>query len=158
MGEEGQLRWVIQNTFKNFTQFLMKKIFVLFLLALSICSYGQSRIGSHIKAVRAEYSDPAFNLKSMVHDTSTFLVLQDKHAVVIHRFGKDSICNKTYVTPEDTTIAYQMASTYDAIYQPVSRLEWIVRQPKDILDVELVSITNKDGSMQPTFQWTRAKK
>ena len=123
-----------------------------------MAGYSQNRIGFSISKVRAEYSDPVFHLKSMVHDTSTFLVIQDTHAIIIHRFGRDSICNKTYVTPEDTTIAYQMASTYDAIYHPVSRMEWIVTTPKESLDVELVSTPDRNGALLPTFQWTRAKK
>ncbi len=136
----------------------MKNLLILFLLALSLTGFSQSRVGYPISKVRSEFSDAVYNLKAMVHDTSTFLVLQEKHAVVIHRFGRDSICNKTYVTPEDTTVANQMASTYDAIYEPVSHLEWLVRQQNDILDVEMVAIENKDGQQQPTFQWTRAKK
>lgn len=136
----------------------MKTIFVLFLLAFSFTGFSQSRVGFPINKVRAEFSDPAYNLKSMVHDTSTFLVLQEKHAVVIHRFGRDSVCNKTYVTPEDSTIANQMASTYDAIYEPLSNLEWLVRQQNDVFDVEMVAIENKDGLQQTAFQWTRAKK
>lgn len=149
---------MIRNAFKNFTQFPMKKLSALFFLAFSLTSFSQSRVGYLINQVRKEFSDPAFNLRSMVQDTSTFIVLQEKHAVVIHRFGSDSICNKTYVTPEDTTIANEMASTYDAIYEPVSHLEWLVRQQSDILDVEMVTIENKDGHLRPAFQWTRAKK
>jgi hypothetical protein len=105
--------------------------------------------------VRAEYSDPKYALKCMKFDSSLYISYQDKYANIIHRFGRDSICNKTYVMLSDTTIADQIASTYDAIYQPLSSYEWIVRTPHDILDVELVEIKNKEGVPQRTFQWTR---
>lgn len=93
----------------------------------------------------------------MRHDSMAYLVLQDKHAVIIHRFGSDSICDKTYVTPKDSTIAYQMASTYDAIYKPLSTIEWQVSAPNGVLDIELVGIKGQNGSVQPTFQWTRSE-
>lgn len=126
-------------------------------MAISLAGLSQSRIGSRIDKIKSEYSDPKFGLKLMKADSSVYLTLQDKFAFIIHRFGQDSICNKTYVTLSDTTIAHQMASTYDAIYEPVSPLEWIVRLPNDVLDVELVMNTNEDKNKQLTFQWTRAK-
>lgn len=127
-------------------------------MALSLTGFCQSRIGTRIDKVKAEYSNPQYGLKIMKADTSTYLTLQDKFAFIIHRFGRDSVCNKTYVTLTDTTIANQMASTYDAIYEPVSPIEWIVRLPHDILDVELVMNTNEDKNKKLTFQWTRANR
>jgi hypothetical protein len=108
-----------------------------------------------IGRVRSEYSDPKYALKFMKYDSSAYISYQDKYANIIHRFGRDSICNKTYVMLSDTAIANQIASTYDAIYQPLSSYEWVVKTPHDILDVELVEIKNKEGVPQRTFQWTR---
>lgn len=136
----------------------MKKLLVVLFMALSLTGFCQSRIGTRIDKVKAEYSNPQYGLKIMKADTSTYLTLQDKFAFIIHRFGRDSVCNKTYVTLTDTTIANQMASTYDAIYEPVSPIEWIVRLPHDILDVELVMNTNEDKNKKLTFQWTRANR
>ena len=133
----------------------MKTSLITLFLALSLSGFSQSRIGMQFARVRAEYSDPKYALKCMKYDSSLYISYQDKYANIIHRFGRDSICNKTYVMLSDTTIADQIASTYDAIYQPLSSYEWIVRTPHDILDVELVEIKNKEGVPQRTFQWTR---
>jgi hypothetical protein len=157
MGGEGNYKCYDTKSVLNLNQFQLKKTLFVLLLAFSLKGFSQSRIGIPIDRVRAEYANPQYKLKSAVYDSLTYLVLQDKHATVIHRFGKDSLCNKTYVTPEDTTIANQMASTYDAIYQPLSSLEWLVRLPHEILDIELVQTINKEGTKLPTFQWTRSK-
>jgi hypothetical protein len=133
----------------------LKTSLITLFLALSLTGYSQSRIGTQIAKVRAEYSDPKYALKCMNYDSSVYISYQDKYANIIHRFGRDSICNKTYVMLSDTAIANQIASTYDAIYQPLSSYEWIVNTPHDILDVELVEIKNKEGVPQRTFQWTR---
>lgn len=113
-----------------------------------------------MKNIKAEYSNPKYGLKCMVVDSSSYMTIQDfdNFALIVHRFGRDSICNKSYVTPFDTTIANEMANNYDLIYQPVSPVEWIVKLPNDVLDVELVATSNKDGILQRTFQWTRSNK
>ncbi len=157
IGEELLHWWVIRNVFRTFTQFLMKKILVLLLLAVSLTGFSQSHIGSHINKVRAEYADPKYQLIHVTSDTTTFLAAHYDYATIIYRFGRDSICNKTYVTVPDTLLANYMASTYDAIYEPKSSLEWTVRVQNDVLNVELVETATKDGSKIPTFQWTRAK-
>jgi hypothetical protein len=135
----------------------VKRLIIPILLILCLTGYSQNRIGKNISSVRAEYADKQYNLRYVKHDTSAFLVIQDKYASIIHRFGADSLCNKTYVTLPDTLIANQVANTYDIIYEPLSSLEWIVRLPNDVLDVELVTTTNRDGLQQPTFQWTRKR-
>ncbi len=134
----------------------MKTLLITLFLVLSLTSFSQCRIGIKISKVRAEYSDPKYAIKYMKYDSSAYISFQDKYANIIHRFGRDSICNKTYVVLSDTTIANQVASTYDAIYKPLSSYEWIVvNTPQDILDVELVEIKDKDGVPQRTFEWTR---
>jgi hypothetical protein len=135
----------------------MKKILVLLLLVFSLNGFSQSRIGSLISKVRAEYANPKYQLRQLKSDSSTFLAVQYEYATIIHRFGRDSLCNKTYVTVPDTVLASQMARTCDAIYEPKSFLEWTVRLPNDVLNIELVETATKDGSKIPTFQWTRAK-
>jgi hypothetical protein len=135
----------------------MKKYLVLLLLTVSFAGYSQSRIGTLISRVRAEYADPKYQLRQVTSDTSTFLAVNFEYATIIHRFGRDSLCNKTYVTVPDTMLANEMARTCDAIYEPKSFLEWTVRLPNDVLKVELVETATKDGSKIPTFQWTRAK-
>ena len=136
----------------------MKKTLVLLLLAISLTGFSQSRIGSLISKVRDEYADPKYQLRRVISDSSTFLAIQYEYATIIHRFGRDSICNKTYVTVPDTMLANEMARTCDAIYEPKSYMEWTVRLPNDVLNIELVATATKDGSKIPTFQWTRAKK
>lgn len=135
----------------------MKKILVLLLLTISLAGYSQSRIGTLISRVRAEFADPKYQLRQITSDTSTFLAVNFEYATIIHRFGRDSLCNKTYVTVPDTVLANEMARTCDAIYEPKSFLEWTVRLPNDVLKVELVETATKDGSRIPTFQWTRAR-
>ena len=135
----------------------MKKYLVLLLLTVSFAGYSQSRIGAIISRVRAEYSDPKYQFRQIASDTSTFLAVNFEYTTIIHRFGRDSLCNKTYVTVPDTMLANEMARTCDAIYEPKSFLEWTVRLPNDVLNVELVETATKDGSKIPTFQWTRAK-
>jgi hypothetical protein len=136
----------------------LKTVFLSILLALSLTGFSQNRIGKSIGSVRAEYADPQYKLKFVKYDSSAYLVIEDKYASVIHRFGSDSLCNKTYVTLPDTLIANQVASTYDAIYEPLSSLEWIVRLPDEVLNVEMVTTVNKEGLKQPTFEWTRKEK
>lgn len=133
----------------------MKTSIITFLLALSLTSHSQSRIGIKIDKVRAEYSDPKYALKIMKHDTSTYISYQDKLANIIHRFGRDSICFKTYVMVPDTAVANEIASLYDQIYKPLSPIEWVVETPQEKFDVELVEVPNKDGVPQRTFQWSR---
>jgi hypothetical protein len=133
----------------------LKALLITFLLALSLTGYSQSRIGIRIDKVRAEYSDPKYALKYMKHDTSTYISYQDKLGNIIHRFGRDSICYKTYVMVPDTAVANEIASLYDQIYKPLSPIEWVVDTPQEKLDVELVEVPNKDGVPQRTFQWSR---
>jgi hypothetical protein len=136
----------------------MKKISVLLLLTLSLTGFSQSRIGSPISKVRAEYANPKYHLRCVTSDSSTFMAIQYEYATIIHRFGRDSLCNKTYVTVPDTMLANEMAKTCDALYEPKSYMEWTVRLPNEVLNIELVATATKDGSKIPTFQWTRAKK
>jgi hypothetical protein len=136
----------------------MKKIFVLLFLVISLNGFGQSRIGSLISKVRDEYSNPKYQLRQVRSDSTTFLAIQYEYATIIHRFGRDSICNKTYVTVPDTMLANEIARTCDAIYEPKSYMEWTVILPNDVLNIELVATATKDGAKIPTFQWTRAKK
>jgi hypothetical protein len=135
----------------------LKKILVPILLVISLTGFSQSRIGKQLSIVRAEYKDPQYKAKIMKLDSAAYLIIQDKYASVIHRFGSDSLCNKTYVTLPDTILAKEVASTYDMIYEPKSPQEWIVRLPDQVLDVELVTTTNTAGLKQPTFQWTLFK-
>jgi len=124
-------------------------------MLMSLTGFSQARIGVQIAKVRSEYSDPKYALKYMKHDSSAYISYQDKYANIIHRFGKDSTCNKTYVMLSDTTIANEIANTYDAIYRPLSPYEWIVETPQDVLDVQLVEVKSREGAPQRTFQWSR---
>lgn len=133
----------------------MKTLLITLLLTLSLTGYSQSRIGIRIDKIRAEYSDPKYALKFMTHDTSTYISYQDKLANIIHRFGRDSVCYKTYVMVPDTAVANEIASLYDIIYKPLSPNEWVVETPRESLDVELVEVPNKEGVPQRTFQWSR---
>jgi hypothetical protein len=141
--------------FRNLTLIKLKTTLITLFLVLSLNSFCQSRIGIQIAKVRAEFSDPKYALKYMKHDSSAYISYQDKYANIIHRFGRDSICYKTYVMVTDTAVANEIASTYDQIYKPLSPLEWIVDTPTEALDVQLVEVPNKDGVPQRTFQWTR---
>jgi hypothetical protein len=141
--------------FRNLTLIKLKTSLITFFLALSLTGFSQARIGVQIEKVRAEYSDPKYALKYMKHDSSAYISYQDKYANIIHRFGRDSVCYKTYVMVTDTSVANEIARTYDQIYKPLSPLEWVVDTPQETLDVQLVEIQNKDGVPQRTFQWTR---
>jgi hypothetical protein len=133
----------------------LKTSLIAFLMLMSLTGFSQARIGVQIAKVRSEYSDPKYALKYMKHDSSAYISYQDKYANIIHRFGKDSTCNKTYVMLSDTTIANEIANTYDAIYRPLSPYEWIVETPQDVLDVQLVEVKSREGAPQRTFQWSR---
>ena len=142
---------------KNLISDPLKKILFPVLLIVSLTSFGQCRVGKPIDKVIAEYKDPQYKLKIMKVDSSAYLIIEDKFASVIHRFGRDSVCNKTYVTLPDTSLAKEVAFSYNLLYEPKSSIEWIVRMPDQILDVELVTTTNSAGLKQPTFQWSLAK-
>jgi hypothetical protein len=146
---DGEFNNLITDTLKN----LLVPVF----LVLSLTSFGQCRVGRPIGKVIAEYKDPQYKLKIMKVDSASYLIIEDKFASVIHRFGRDSLCNKTYVTLPDTSLAKEVAYSYNLLYEPKSSIEWIVRMPDQILDVELVTTTNSAGLEQPTFQWSLAK-
>jgi hypothetical protein len=135
----------------------LKKLLLLSLLAISLTGYSQCRVGKPYSLVIGEYRDPQYKLKIMKVDSSAYLIIEDKFASVIHRFGSDSLCNKTYVTLPDTLLAREVAFSYDLMYDPKSPIEWVVRLPDQILDVQLVTTTNSAGVAKPTFQWSLAK-
>jgi hypothetical protein len=135
----------------------LKKILIPLLLIISLAGYSQCRVGKPYSLVIGEYRDPQYRLKIMKVDSSAYLIIEDKFASVIHRFGSDSLCNKTYVTLPDTLLAREVAYSYNLMYEPKSPIEWVVRLPDQILDVQLVTTTNSAGVEQPTFQWSLAK-
>jgi hypothetical protein len=136
---------------------LLPKLLLPVLLLVSVAGYSQCRVGKPYSMVIGEYRDPQYKLKIMKVDSSAYLIIEDKFASVIHRFGSDSLCNKTYVTLPDTLLAREVAYSYNLIYEPKSPIEWTVRLPDQILDVQLVTTTNSAGLQQPTFQWSLAK-
>jgi hypothetical protein len=135
----------------------LKKLLLPILLVISLAGYSQCRVGKPYSLVIGEYRDPQYKLKIMRVDSSAYLIIEDKFASVIHRFGSDSLCNKTYVTLPDTLLAREVAYSYNLMYEPKSPIEWVVRLPDQILDVQLVTTTNSAGLQQPTFQWSLAK-
>jgi len=118
----------------------MKRTLLTILFAItSVIVFGQARLGSTATAVKSEFWESSYNLKSGYDkDGDYYIMITTELATVIYYFNSEKVCYLTAIIPVNQGALNFYVELYNKQYVIINSKQWKMYSDNGIANIKLI--------------------